>query len=122
MHNLHIAESNAKPVQANANQVSKKLLWPTALIFTAVFIVLLVLTIYFGVNRKSHNVVENRSTMTSTSTVSLSVTTTISPFPPVERIPNNWRPLSYQLTIAPNLTDETFTGDENPYMQFEETI
>lgn len=113
MPNLDSVEPNPKPIQHNAYHVPKKVFWPMALMFAAIFVVLLVLTIYFGVNRKSHNVVEIRSTTTSPSTVSLPVTTTISPLPPVERIPNNWRPLSYQLTVTPNLTDETFTGKES---------
>lgn len=106
-------ESNVKPVRIKSTyHVSKKLFWSVVLVFTAIFIVLLVLTIYFGVNQKSSNDAENGSRTTSTTTISLPVTTTISPSPPVERIPDNLQQLFYQLIITPNLTDETFTGKE----------
>ena len=125
MQNLDINESNAIPVRTSTYPVPKKLFWPVVLLSAAIFIVLLVLTIYFGVNQKSQNVVENGLTTTSattvslpatTTTVSLPATTTIPPLPPVERIPNNLQQLFYQLTITPNLNDETFTGEESLYM------
>jgi hypothetical protein len=80
-------------------------------VLTAILIVLLVLTIYFGVNQKS-------KTLTSTihpfeTTTSNAVTTTMPPLPPVARIPNNLQQEFYDLTITPDLTDETFTGEQN---------
>lgn len=120
MQNLDIDEPNAKSARTSTYHLSKKLFWSVVVVFTAIFIVLLVLTIYFGVNRKSQNDTENRSTTTSTTisttTVSLPATTTISPLLPIERIPNNLQQLFYQLTITPNLADETFTGKENLYI------
>ena len=113
MQNLDIDDSVAKPVRTNIYHVSKKLFWSVVLLSAAIFIVLFVLTIYFGVNQKSQNLAENGLTTTSTTTVSLPATTTISPLPPVERIPNNLQQLAYQLTITPNLVDGTFTGEEN---------
>ena len=105
-----------QPVRKNTYHVPKKLFWSVVLVFTAIFIVLLVLTIYFGVNQKSSNDVENESRTTSTTTISLSTTTTISPLPPVERIPDNLQQLFYELIITPDLTDETFTGRENLWL------
>jgi hypothetical protein len=112
MQNLDVDESNAKPVRINTYHVPKKLFWPVVLVFTAIFIVLLVLTIYFGVNQNSSNGAENGSWRISTTTISMPATTTISPLPPVQRIPDNLQQLFYQLIITPNLTDETFTGKE----------
>jgi hypothetical protein len=112
MQNLDIDESHSAPVKASTYHVRKKLFWPVVIVLSAIFIVLLVLTIYFGVNQKSRNDTENRSTTTSATTVSLPATT-ISPLLPVERIPSNLQQLSYQLTITPDFTDETFTGKEN---------
>jgi uncharacterized membrane protein YhaH (DUF805 family) len=112
MQNIDLDESDAKSVRISTYHVPKKLFWPVILVFTAIFIVLLVLTIYFGVNRNSLNGAENGLTRISTTTISLPATTTISPSPPVQRIPDNLQQLFYQLTITPNLTDETFTGKE----------
>jgi hypothetical protein len=112
MQNLDIDESHSVPVKASTYHVRKKLFWPVVIVLSAIFIVLLVLTIYFGVNQKSRTDTENRSTTTSATTVSLPATT-ISPLLPVERIPSNLQQLSYQLTITPDFTDETFTGKEN---------
>jgi hypothetical protein len=112
MQNLDIDESHSAPVKTSIYHVRKKLFWPVVIVLSAIFIVLLVLTIYFGVNQKSRNDTENRSTTTSATTVSLPATT-ISPLLPVERIPSNLQQLSYQLTITPDFTDETFTGKEN---------
>ena len=116
MSNLETEEPSAKRVQKNAYRVPKKLFWPVTLTFAAIFIVLLVLTIYFGVNRKIQDDTETGSRTTETPTVSLPATTTSSPLRPVERIPHHWRPLLYRLTITPDLTDETFTGDEHLYV------
>jgi hypothetical protein len=113
MQNLDVDELNGKPVRTSTYQVPKKLFWSVVFVSIAIFIVLLVLTIYFGVNQKSSNGAENESRTTSTTTIDLPVTTTISPSPPVERIPDNLQQLFYELTITPDLTDETFTGKEN---------
>ena len=113
MRDLDVNEINIRPVRSNTYNVPKKLCWFVTLLLAAVFIVLLVLTIYFGVKQKGETGVERSSTtITSVTTVSMPDTsTTTSPLPPVERIPNNFQQLFYQLTITPNLIDLTFTGE-----------
>jgi len=113
MQNLDFDELDEKPASTAASiyRVPKKLFWAAILVLTAILIVLLVLTIYFGVNQKS-------KTLTSTihpfeTTTSNAVTTTMPPLPPVARIPNNLQQEFYELTITPDLTDETFTGEQN---------
>lgn len=100
-------------------QVKKSIFWAILSIIVAIFIILLVLTIYFGVNQKgtvsektSTNPTTSRlieattSTMTTTSDLIETTTVVLS----VERIPTNLRQEEYRLTISPNLTSETFTG------------
>lgn len=114
MEDIDIDIPKSKAVQASTYQVPKKLFWPVILVVTVAIIVLLVLTIYFGTNQKNSTNIENRSTTTmmSSTTTSLPLTSTISPLPPVERIPGNLEQQSYQLIIEPNLTKETFTGND----------
>ncbi|CAF1554531.1 unnamed protein product [Rotaria magnacalcarata] len=117
---LNIDDPNKKPAWKSTYHVAKKIFWPVVVVLTIVFIVLLVLTIYFGVNQKSKNGVNNEASTTLIATTSQfqtitshEVTTTIAPLPPVERIPNNLQQLFYQLTIAPDLVNERFTGEGN---------
>ena len=110
MQNLEFEEPRIITFGPSSYRVTKKRFWPVVIVFSAIFIVLLTLTIYFGVNQKSSNVVENRST----TTVGPPTTTTNSPVIPVERIPNNLEQLFYNLTVTPDLDDETFTGKEFP--------
>lgn len=96
--------------------VKKKLFWTTLTMLVAIFIVLLALTIYFGVNRKKSNgdqtsILPTTGTGQSSSISTIRTTTTTTPAPPVERIPTNLKQEVYRLTIAPNLTTETFTGE-----------
>ncbi|CAF3448231.1 unnamed protein product [Rotaria socialis] len=118
METFDIDHPNKKPAWKNTYHVAKKIFWPVVFVLTIVFIVLLVLTIYFGVNQKSKNGINNKASTTLITTTSQlqtitshEVTTTITPLPPVERIPNNLQQLFYQLTIAPDLVNERFTGD-----------
>ncbi len=106
-------ESREKPAWTSTYRVPKKLFWAVVLLLTAILIVLLVLTIYFGVNQKSQNDVDNGPRTTLTSTIRPSVTTTMAPLPPVARIPDNLQQQFYELTITPDLDDGTFTGKEN---------
>lgn len=92
-------------------QVKKKLFWPILAILLGIFIVLLVLTIYFGVKQKQSNDVLTSTTneQTSNNSTPLTITTTTLA-PPVERIPSKLKQENYHVTISPNLTSETFTG------------
>jgi aminopeptidase N len=92
----------------NIYQIKKKFFWTILSLIITIFIILFVLTIYFGVNHK-------RAIFNQTSISSLTISTnqpleitTLSP--PVERIPKNLKQEIYRLTISPNLTSETFTG------------
>jgi hypothetical protein len=117
MQNLQLDQLDGKSAPASTYSVSKKFFWPVILLLTGIFIVLLVLTIYFGVNQKSQNTVDNESRTTLTSTIrppetttSNALTTTMAPPLPVARIPDNLQQQFYDLTIAPDLNHETFTG------------
>jgi hypothetical protein len=129
MRNLDFDEPNEKPASTTTStyRVPKKILWAAILVLTAILIVLLVLTIYFGVNQKSKtltstigpfetttsNAVTTTTSNAVTTTTSNTVTTTMPPLPPVARIPNNLQQQFYELNITPDLTDETFTGEQD---------
>ncbi|CAF3792138.1 unnamed protein product [Rotaria sp. Silwood1] len=120
MKTFDINDPNTKTARTNTYHVAKKLFWPVVLVLPAVIIVLLVLTIYFGVNRKSQNGVNTEAStpLTTTAsqlqtTISNEMTTTVTPLPSVERIPDNLQQLFYQLTITPDLINERFTGEAN---------
>jgi len=98
MQNFNIDEIHAKFVRTSTYHIPKKLFWSVVLVFNAILIVLIVLTIYFGVRQKIQHSFENESR-------------TVPYFPPVKRIPNNLQQLFYRLTITPDLNDETFTGN-----------
>ena len=97
-------------------RIQKKICWAILAVITAIFIVLLVLTIYFGINQKSsantEPLIEEPRTSSSTPITGtmMTTTTTRGMAPPVERIPTNLKPEKYHLTISPNLVSETFTG------------
>jgi heme/copper-type cytochrome/quinol oxidase subunit 2 len=104
-----------KPASSNSYRVSKKLFWSILFGIVAILTVLLVLTIYFGVNQKHRNDVDNESRTTLTSTLRPSeTTTTVAPRPPVARIPDDLQQQFYQLKIEPDLADETFKGQYLP--------
>lgn len=109
MSKRYLQDSTDENTSTNAYRISKKIFWPVLTGTAAIVIVLLVLTIYFGVNQKHSNNVDNeiRTTLTSTS---LGTTTTTSS-PPIARIPTSLQQQLYQLTIEPNLEDENFTGE-----------
>ncbi|CAF1400989.1 unnamed protein product [Adineta ricciae] len=105
---LAIVDPTMARSSKNTYQMKKNLFWILLSLILVVFIVLLVLTIYFGVK-------QNRS-MNNLHSTNLS-TTTKQPFDlttpmalPVERIPTNLKQEVYRLTIAPNITAETFSG------------
>ncbi|CAF3134537.1 unnamed protein product [Rotaria sp. Silwood2] len=96
--------------------VKKTVFWTILFAIFAIFITLLILTVYFGVHQK-RAVTESTSTKITTnlpieiSTSHLIETTTSAP--PVGRVPTNLRQEEYRLTISPNLTSEKFTGSLN---------
>ncbi|CAF0817363.1 unnamed protein product [Adineta steineri] len=92
----------------NTYHMKKKFFWIILCIIVSVFIVLLVLTIYFGVNQKRTNTDQTFNNLTTAT--NQPIVTTTSPAPPVERIPTNLKQQVYHLTISPNLTMSTFTG------------
>jgi len=96
-----------KNPRKNIYQMKKNVFWIILSIIVAVFIVLFVLTIYFGVNQK--RTIVNQTSIPSITTTHQPIETT-TPAPPVERIPKNLKQEVYRLTISPNLTSETFTG------------
>ena len=105
---LAIVDPTMARSSKNTYQMKKNLFWTLLSLILVIFIVLLVLTIYFGVK-------QNRS-MNNLDSTNLS-TTTKQPFDlttpmalPVERIPTNLKQEVYRLTIAPNITAETFSG------------
>ena len=110
MENLVLDESKLKVVRTNTYRVSKMLFRFVLLLFTVVFIALLVLTIYFGVNQKIRNDIDDKI---STTAARQMVTTAVISAPPVKRIPENLQQQLYELTISPNFTNEKFSGKEN---------
>lgn len=102
--------------QTRRYTIDKRIFWVITAAGVAIFIVLLALTIYFGVNQKKSDSSEMSTTNEARSTTSestmftstLTSTTTLSP--PVERVPNTLKPDNYHITIEPNLTTETFSG------------
>ncbi|CAF4047377.1 unnamed protein product, partial [Rotaria sordida] len=93
-------------VKSNAYQISKKLFWFVLSLIIIGLIVLLVLTIYFGVrSQKASTHIPNDAT------ISIETTTTKLPIRPVERIPMNLKPELYKWTITPDLIQEKFIGD-----------
>ena len=104
-------------VQTHAFRVSKKLLWLVLTMFVCVFIVLLVLTIHFGVKQQRQTRIindvlriitqkANRLRTITSSEINRASSTSKS----IARIPDHWQQLSYRLTITPNFTNETFEG------------
>ncbi|CAF1664923.1 unnamed protein product, partial [Adineta ricciae] len=108
MSKRYLEDSADESTSTSAYRISKKIFWPVLAGTAAIVIVLLVLTIYFGVNQKRSSNVDNeiRTTLTSTSFG----TTTTTSSPPVVRIPTSLQQQLYQLTIEPNLDHESFTG------------
>jgi len=96
-----------KNPRKNIYQMKKNIFWIIFSLIVAVFIVLFVLTIYFGVNQK--RTIVNQTSIPSITTTHQPIETTTAA-PPVERIPKNLKQEVYRLTISPNLTSETFTG------------
>ncbi|CAF3695197.1 unnamed protein product, partial [Rotaria sp. Silwood1] len=111
-------DQNKTTTESNTCRISKKLFWLSLSLIIAVFIVLISLTIYFGVRPQPKTFVyyETSSISTSTrnhneTTISTELTTVQPPPRPVERIPTNLKPELYQWTITPDLIAETFIGD-----------
>ncbi|CAF1142273.1 unnamed protein product [Rotaria sordida] len=111
-------DQNEKHVKLNTYQISKKLFWFILSLIIIGLVVLLVLTIYFGVRSQKTTIVYHETTLLSTSThnpndttTSIGSTTTIHLIRPVERIPMNLKPELYQWTITPDLIQEKFVGD-----------
>ncbi|CAF3718849.1 unnamed protein product [Rotaria sp. Silwood1] len=111
-------DQNKTTTESNTCRISKKLFWLSLSLIIAVFIVLISLTIYFGVRPQPKTFVyyETSSISTSTrdhneTTISTESTTVQPPPRPVERIPTNLKPELYQWTITPDLIAETFIGD-----------
>ncbi|UJR17212.1 hypothetical protein I4U23_004107 [Adineta vaga] len=114
MSRRYLDDSSEESTSTSAYRVSKKVFWPVLAGIVAVLIVLLVLTIYFGVNQKRSNDSDNESRTTLTTTLSsfgTTTTATTTPSPPITRIPNDLEQQLYQLTITPNLINETFGGE-----------
>ncbi|CAF3546049.1 unnamed protein product [Rotaria sp. Silwood1] len=106
----------------NMYHVKKTVVWAILSVIFAIFIALLVLTIYFGVHQKrttteptstipttSHPIERTTSNPIKTTTTSHLIETTTSA-PPVARVPTNLQQEAYRLTIAPNLTSEIYNG------------
>jgi hypothetical protein len=89
-------------------QLKKPIFWTILSIIVAIFIVLLVLTIYFGVRQK--RTIADRTSINPLMATTNKPTETTTFSPPFERIPTNLKQEIYRLTISPNLTSETFTG------------
>jgi aminopeptidase N len=89
----------------NTYQMKKTIFWTILSLILIIFIILFVLTIYFGLNRK-RIIIEKSSTSTSTNLPIETITLS----PPVERISTKLKQEIYRLIISPNLTSETFTG------------
>ncbi|CAF2124843.1 unnamed protein product [Rotaria magnacalcarata] len=117
-------------VKSNTYNISKKVCWLISIVIGICLVVLIALTVYFGVRSPNEIIVYVEATSLSTSTTNqneittttrrnevtsttnqIETTATITPTPPVERIPTNLKPVLYEWTITPNLTDETFVGD-----------
>lgn len=105
---LTISDPTITRSSKNTYQMKKNLFWILLSLILAVFIILLVLTIYFGVkqNRSMNNLYSTN--LSTTTKQPFDLTTPIAL--PVERIPTNLKQEVYRLTIAPNITAETFTG------------
>ncbi|KAG0419016.1 hypothetical protein DMUE_6385 [Dictyocoela muelleri] len=121
-----IDSTSAKNIRKNTYQVSKKLLWTILSILVAIFIVLLVLTIFFGIKQKRSDVnptsVTPDASKISTTIPATTTATTTTLAPPVERIPTNLKQENYRLSISPNLSSETFAGNRNIFRLFVEFL
>lgn len=89
-------------------QMKKSLVWTILSLILMIFIILFVLTLYFGLQRK--RIIPEQTSIISSLTTTNSPTDLTSPSPPVERIPMNLQQEIYRLTIIPNLTSQTFDG------------
>lgn len=95
-----VNKSTDQLTEKDVYRISKKLFWLIFLAIVSVLIVLVALVIYFGV-RQNHpkHTIEN----------SLNVSKNTS-FTPLTRISDDLQPLSYHLTITPDLINKTFQG------------
>lgn len=89
-------------------QMKKSIVWTILSLILMILIILFVLTLYFGLQRK--RIIPEQTSLSSIIPSSHSSTDVTTPSPPVERIPMNLQQETYHLTIAPNLTSETFDG------------
>ena len=89
-------------------QMKKSIVWTILSLILMIFIILFVLTLYFGLQRK--RIIPEQTSFISSLTSTSSPTDLTTPSPPVERIPMNLQQEIYRLTIVPNLTSETFDG------------
>jgi len=96
---------NNKFLRKNVYYISKKLAWILLFGVVSILIVLLVLTIYFGVKQRTSIGPINNHLFTTTFTITNSSSL------PVVRIPNNLQPLVYNVTIEPHFNNRTFDGD-----------
>jgi aminopeptidase N len=103
---LSIADPTmVKTRRKDTYQMKKTIVWTILSLIVTIFLILFVLTIYFGLNRKR---MINENNSLSISTAYPIETTTLSP--PVERISMNLKQEIYRLIISPNLTSEKFQG------------
>ena len=96
----------------NTYQVKKKLFWLILSVLLGIFVVLLVLTIFYGVRQKhskSHLPAPSEHLAVNSTSQLTTLTTTLAS--PVERVPTKLKQENYHVTISPNLTAETFTGE-----------
>ena len=89
-------------------QMKKSIVWTILSLILMILIILFVLTLYFGLQRK--RIIPEQTSSSSIIPSAHSSTDLTTPSPPVDRIPMNLQQETYHLTITPNLTSETFDG------------
>jgi aminopeptidase N len=97
-----------KSRRKNTYQIKKPIVWTILSIIVTIFVILFVLTLYFGLNRKRIIIEQSTILPLRTSTNQPIDLTRLSP--PVERIPTNLKQEIYRLIISPDLISKTFTG------------
>jgi aminopeptidase N len=86
-------------------QMKKSIVWTILSLIIAIFIILFVLTVYFGLNRK--RIINERNSLIKPTNYPIDPPILS---PPVERVPMSLKQEIYRLIISPNLTSETFQG------------
>ncbi|CAF4246616.1 unnamed protein product [Rotaria sp. Silwood2] len=116
---MQSSDQNEATVKINVYHISKKVFWIILSLTLICLIVLLTLTIYFGVRSQKTTTVYVETTSSSSASTyswnetitSVTMSTTMTPARPVERISMNLKPELYHWTITPDLIQETFKGD-----------